>query len=496
MSNQTHQMSAAPRVTPYRWWALFVLALAQFLVILDASIVNIALPSLGMDLSLDTNMLSWVITAYVLPFGGMLLLGGRMSDRYGHRRLFIAGVAGFVMASAAAGIANSGAWLLAARAVQGGSAAFLAPAALALVTRLFTEPQDRAKALGIWGAVAGIGSAAGVLLGGVLTSSFGWPSVFYVNVPVGLLVIVVIPFLIVKDQPGERTNLDTPGAVAVTAGLVSLVAALSEIERVGWTSPQTLALAGVSVISLAVFVFIERRSANPLMPLGVFRNKALSGGNLAMFLIGGATTGLFFALSVYMQQVLNYSAMKAGLTQLPLAGAIVVIAGVVPKVIKKHGTRRTLAASLLLFAAGLIWLSLAPSDASFAAHLLGPSIMIGIGLGGAFVAGTELAVHGVPENEAGLASGLVNTSQQIGGAIGLGVLATLASTRTKDLLGEGMTEPQALTGGFAWVFLGAAAFAVIGAIIVLAVVRPSLSREKALVVRVGKGIGRSLNRKG
>lgn len=474
MNSKSQQMSTSSRAIPYRWWALIALALAQFLVVLDASIVNIALPSLGAELHLDTSTLSWVITAYVLPFGGLLLLGGRLSDRYGHRRLFMAGVAGFAVASAAAGFANSGAWLLTSRAVQGASAALLAPAALALLTKLFMDPQDRAKALGIWGAVAGIGSAAGVLLGGVLTSSFGWSSVFYVNVPVGLLVILATPFLIAKDKRGERASLDMPGATAVTAAIVTLVFALSEIERVGWTSPLTLTLAGVSLMLLAAFVRIERRAANPLVPLGIFRNKSVLGGNLAMFLIGGATTGLFFALSVYMQQVLHYDAMKAGLTQLPLAGALVVIAGAVPALVKKFGTRRTLASSLLLLAAGLIWLSLAPSDASFAAHLLGPSVVIGIGLGGAFVAGTELSVHGVDDSEAGMASGLVNTSQQIGGAIGLAVLATISSTRTRDLLSNGIAEPQALTSGFAWVFLGAAAFAIIGAVIVLQVVRPSL----------------------
>ncbi|HZG17498.1 MAG TPA: MFS transporter [Candidatus Bathyarchaeia archaeon] len=477
MNSKAKQMSVASSAVSYRWWALIALALAQFLVVLDASIVNIALPSLGEELHLDTNTLSWVITGYVLPFGGLLLLGGRLSDRYGHRRLFIAGVAGFAVASAAAGFASSGAWLLTARAVQGASAALLAPAALALVTRLFIDPQERTRALGIWGAVAGIGSAAGVLLGGVLTSSFGWPSVFYVNIPVGLLIIVVTPFLITKDMPGERASLDMPGAATVTAGIVTLVAAFSETERASWLSPLTLTLAGVSVVLLAAFVFIEGSVKNPLIPLGVFRNKSVLGGNLVMLLIGGATTGLFFALSVYMQQVLHYDAMKTGLTQLPLAGALVMIAGAVPALIKKLGTRRTLAASLLLFAAGLIWLSLAPSDASFAVHLLGPSIVIGTGLGGAFVAGTELAVHGVANSEAGMASGLVNTSQQIGGAIGLAVLATLSSTRTRDLLGQGMSEPLALTGGFAWVFLGAAAFAVIGAIIVLTVVRSPLSRK-------------------
>ncbi|MNO28547.1 Multidrug resistance protein stp [compost metagenome] len=463
----------SPYAMPYRWWALIALALAQFLVVLDASIVNIALPSLGSELHLSTNMLSWVITAYVLPFGGLLLLGGRLSDRFGHRRLFMIGVAGFVAASAAAGLATSGAWLLTTRAIQGASAALLAPAALALVTKLFPDPRDRAKALGIWGAVAGIGSAAGVLLGGVLTASFGWPSVFYVNVPVGVLVLMAVPFLVAKDTLRERVNLDVPGSATVTAGIVALVAALSGTERFGWAAPQTLVLAGLAFVLLGSFIFIEKRSLSPLLPFSIFRNKSVAGGNLVMFLIGGATTGLFFALSVYMQQVLHYDALKAGLTQLPLAGALVVIAGIVPAAVKAIGTRRTLAASLLLLALGLIWLSLSPSNASFIVHLLGPSILIGIGLGGAFVSGTELAVHGVADGEAGLASGLVNTSQQVGGAIGLAVLTTVASARIDRSLSRGAAEAQALTGGFSWVFLGAAAFAIVGAVVVLTVVKQS-----------------------
>jgi EmrB/QacA subfamily drug resistance transporter len=471
MTVMAQSLKAIPGAMPYRWWALIALALAQFLVVLDASIVNIALPAIGSELHLGTSMLGWVITAYVLPFGGLLLLGGRLSDRFGHRRLFIAGVAGFSVASAAAGASISGEWLLVARAVQGTSAALLAPAALALLTKLFADPQNRAKALGIWGAVAGIGSAAGVLLGGVLTSSLGWSSVFFVNVPIGVLIIATVPFLIPKDAPSERTGLDMTGAAAVTAGITALVAALSGTERVGWSSPQTLILASVAVILFSSFIFLEKRVANPLMPLSIFRNRWVTGGNLAMFLIGGATTALFFALSVYMQQVLHYDAMKAGLTQLPMAGALVAIAGVVPAIV-----RRPLAASLVLLAAGLIWLSFAPSNAAFAIHLLGPTILIGVGLGGAFVSGTEAAVHGVADNEAGLASGLVNTSQQIGGAIGIAVLTALSSARTDSLLEQGVSQPQALTSGFAWVFLGAAALAILGASVVLTVI-PALKKQ-------------------
>ncbi|MNC32996.1 Multidrug resistance protein stp [compost metagenome] len=308
-----------------------------------------------------------------------------------------------------------------------------------------------------------------------MTASFGWPSVFYVNVPVGVLVLMAVPFLVAKDTLRERVNLDVPGSATVTAGIVALVAALSGTERFGWAAPQTLVLAGLAFVLLGSFIFIEKRSLSPLLPFSIFRNKSVAGGNLVMFLIGGATTGLFFALSVYMQQVLHYDALKAGLTQLPLAGALVVIAGIVPAAVKAIGTRRTLAASLLLLALGLIWLSLSPSNASFIVHLLGPSILIGIGLGGAFVSGTELAVHGVADGEAGLASGLVNTSQQVGGAIGLAVLTTVASARIDRSLSRGAAEAQALTGGFSWVFLGAAAFAIVGAVVVLTVVKQSSS---------------------
>ncbi|MDQ0062863.1 DHA2 family efflux MFS transporter permease subunit [Paenibacillus harenae] len=478
--NNKTRPDAAGRRSANRWWALVVLALAQFLVVLDASIVNIALPALGEDLALDTTALSWIITAYVLPFGGLLLLGGRLADRYGHRRIFMIGILGFAAASAAAGLASSGGWLLAARAVQGASAALLAPAALALVTKLFTEPGDRAKALGIWGAVAGIGSAAGVLLGGVLTGAFGWAAVFFVNVPIGFLVLIAIPALVTKDTLGATAKTDMPGAITVTAGLTLFVYALSEGERAGWASPVIGILLAAAIVLLTAFVIIEKRSANPLVPFSIFRNRSVLAGNVATLLIGGATTGLFFALSVYMQAVLHYDALTAGLTQLPLAIALVVAAGAVPGVMKKIGPRMSLAASLLVFAAGLVWLSLAPSDASFAAHLLAPTIVLGAGLGGAFVTGTQLAVHGVSQQDDGLASGLVNTSQQIGGAVGLILLGMLSSSRTASLLASGKEQTVALSGGFSWVFLGAALLAVIGAAVAVVLRGRSANREALL----------------
>lgn len=458
--------TAPPERSTRRWWALVVLALAQFLVVLDASIVNIALPSVGSALSMNTAALSGVITAYVLPFGGLLLFGGRLADRFGHRRLFLIGVLGFVLGSATAGLAVSGEMLLTARAIQGASAALLAPASLALLTQLFRTPEDRAKALGLWGAVAGIGSAAGVLLGGVLTAAFGWSAVFFVNVPVGVIILVAIPMLVTRDPSGSKQRLDLPGAITVTAGLVALVAGFTQAEHLGFAHPISLALFAAAVALIAAFVAIEARSSSPLLSLGIFRTASITAGNIAVATIGAATVALFFALSVYMQSVLGYDALTAGLSQLPLAGALVLIAAVAPSLIGRFGVRPTLVGALVLLAGGLVWLSFAPSTASFVGSILAPSIVIGIGLGAGFVAGTQLAVNGVRDTQTGLASGLVNTSQQIGGAIGLAVLSTVAAARTQSLSASGVSLGDALTSGFSLAFLGAAALALLGALAV------------------------------
>lgn len=464
-SSILHTPSVTSSRSTRRWLALSVLALAQFLVVLDASIVNIALPVLGDQLEMSTAALAWVITAYVLAFGGLLLLGGRMADRYGHRRVFLVGVAGFIGAWALAGLSVSSGMLLAARAVQGASAALLAPAALALLTHLFPDDRERTTALGVWGGVAGIGSAAGVLLGGVLTSALGWQSVFFVNVPIGLLALAAIPFLVTPDAAGTRSRLDVPGAATITGALVAAVGALSGVEQVGFGDPLTVGLGIAAVVLGAAFVVIEHRTAAPLVPLTVFTNRNLSVGNLVMLLVGAAMVALFFALSVYMQAVLGYDALTTGLTQLPLAGALVIVAGAVPAVIARIGAKSTLVGSLVLLAGGLVWLSFAPADAVFVAQLLGPSLLIGVGMGGAFVTATQLSVNGVEGGESGLAGGLVNTSQQIGGALGLAVLSTVATVRTDALLHSGAASPVALTGGFSWLFLGAAGITLAAAVV-------------------------------
>lgn len=452
-----------------RWWALGALALAQFLVVLDASIVNIAIPSLGADLGLDQGALAWVITAYVLPFGSLLLLGGRLADRFGHRNVFLVGTVGFVAASVAAGLAPDGTWLLAARAVQGASAALLAPASLALVTRLFTTSADRAKALGIWGAVAGVGSAAGVLAGGLLTGVFGWEAVFFVNAPIGAIVLATIPFLVARDRRGAEAALDLPGAATVTAGLVALVAGLSNAEAFGFAHPLVIALLAGGVALLAAFVAIERRTATPLVPLELFRNRAVTAGNLVMLLVGAAMVALFFALSVFLQEQLGFDALAAGLSQLPLAGALVVVAGVVPPFVARFGIRPVLTASLFVLAGGLAWLAAAPSDAEFLVHVLGPSLAIGVGLGGAFVTATQLAVDGVDGGESGLAGGLVNTSQQIGGALGLAVLGAVSGAVSSALAESGASAEVVATGGFRAIFVGAGVAALLAAATVVTI---------------------------
>lgn len=457
--------TTAPR-SRRRWFALGILALAQFLVVLDASIVNIALPVLGRQLGMDNASLAWVITAYVLAFGGLLLLGGRLADRYGHRRVFLIGTGGFVAASALAGLSISPEMLLGARALQGVSAALLAPAALALLTHLFPDAAERTKALGVWGAVAGIGSAAGVLLGGVLTATLGWQSVFFVNVPVGALVLIAIPLLITRDGARQSGRLDAAGAVTVTAALVALVGALSAVEQVGFLHPLPLVLFAAALIFGATFLLIERRSPEPLVPLSVFRNRNLALGNVVMLLGGAAMVALFFALSVYTQAVLDYDALTAGLSQLPLAGVLVLVAGGVPALIARLGTRPVLIGALLTLTGGLLWLAAAPSDAAFVTQLLGPTLLIGVGLGGAVVATTQLAVDGIEGGEAGLAGGLINTSQQIGGAVGLAVLGTVAGLRTAALTADGASTVDALTGGFSWLFIGAAGLALVGAAVV------------------------------
>ena len=468
---------------PRRWQALALLAIAQFVVILDASIVNIALPDIGRGLHMQPSGLSWVIDAYLLTFGGLLLLGGRGADLFGRRAVFLGGLLAFSAASLADGLAPTSSALIAFRAIQGAAAAAMSPAALSIVTTMFGPGPDRAKALGVWGAVAGSGSAAGVLLGGVLTSAFGWPAIFFINVPVGIVAAALTPRLIPAIRPaaGITRRVDLPGAILVTAGMAAVVYGLISGADAGWTAARTLIALPVGVALLAVFVVVERRSRYPLMPLRIFSLRTVSSANTVMILIGAAVVSLFFFLSLYMQQVLGYTPLVAGLTQLPLAITLIGAAGTAPVLIRVIGRKATLAGGLAVVAGGLGWLALIPVNGTFTGAILGPSLLIGVGLGLAFVPINAIAVADVSDRDMGLASGIINTTQQVGGAFGLAVASALATARTTPLLEHaayGTARVAALASGYQVGFAASAAFAAIAALITVLTVPGEKKHEK------------------
>jgi EmrB/QacA subfamily drug resistance transporter len=472
--------------TPSKWLALALLAAAQFVVILDASIVNVALPSIGADLNFSQENLSWVVNAYVLVFGGFLLLGGRLADLLGRRRIFMIGLVLFALASLAGGLAQNEAQLIIARAIQGLGAALLSPAALSLVTVLFEEGAERNKAMGVWGAVAGSGGAAGVLLGGMLTEWAGWEWVLFVNVPVGIAAAALAPRLLPESRT-EGRHFDFAGAFTVTAGLSLLVYALVDANDAGWASAQTLGLGALSFALISAFYVIERRSKAPLMPFpGIFRIRTITGINVSAVLIAAALFSMFFFISLYMQQVLGYSALEAGLAYLPLAVGIIITAGASAGLVTRFGFKPVLVTGLIVTAAGLLWFTQVDAGGSYLSDLLGPMLLAAVGLGLAFVSMTVAAVSGVEAHEAGLASGLINTSQQIGGALGLAILATIANTTTDDALASGTAMPSALTEGFQAAFAVGAGFAIAGAILAMILVSGRASREHAEAAQRGE----------
>ena len=475
-------MTDAEAVQRRKWFALALLATTQFVIILDAAIVNVAIPSIGRDLNFSEENLTWIPNAYALTFGGFLLLGGRMADLLGRRRLFMAGLVLFSVASLLGGLAQNEGQLIAARALQGLGAALLAPSALSMVTNMFAEGSERNKALGIWGAVSGSGGAAGVLLGGILTEYAGWEWVLWVNVPIGVIAAVLAPRLLDESRrESDLHHFDALGAISVTAGLSLLVFALVDTINAGWGSTQTLALLSIAVVLLVAFVFIELRSKDPLMPFGIFRLRTLSGANIVGLLVGAALFAMFFFLSRYMQEVLGYSALKAGLSYLPLALAIIFSAGAASVLVTKLGFKPVLLAGLGLISIGLLWFAQLPVDGRYLADLVVPMVISAMGLGFAFVPITIAAVSGVSEDESGLASGLINTSQQVGGALGLAVLGTIAASKTTDLMtianGSQAALPGALTEGFQLAFLVGAGFAILGIIATLILVRGEDSKQ-------------------
>jgi EmrB/QacA subfamily drug resistance transporter len=461
-----------------RWLVLVIVCLAQFMVILDATVVNVALPSIQRDLHFSAADLQWVINSYTLVFGGFLLLGGRAGDLFGRRRIFLAGVAIFTTASLLNGLATSSTWLVAARALQGLGGALVSPAALSIITTTFAEGEDRTKALGVWSAIAAGGGAVGLLVGGILTDLLSWEWIFFVNVPIGIATAALAIRFVPESRAEQRhAGVDLPGAVSVTAGLMVLVYAIVKAQGFGWGSPKTLGLAAVAIALLAAFVVIERRSKAPLIRLGIFRIRSLAGANAVLFLVAGGLFAFFFFSTLYVQQVLGYSPLQAGLAFLPVTFGIGAGAGLAQQTVKRFGARTTAVVGMLIASVGLWYMSNASVGGSYLSDVLPAIVPMSIGMGLAFVPLTLIATTGVAAEDAGLASGLFNTSQQIGGALGLAVLSTLAADKTASVLASvggraGRAERAiALMEGFDRAFTAAAILVAASAVLLLVAVR-------------------------
>jgi EmrB/QacA subfamily drug resistance transporter len=453
-----------------RWWALAVIVAAQFMVVLDVAIVNVALPSIKTDLHFTQESLQWVITAYSIFFGGVLLLGGRLADLLGRRRLFMAGLLLFTISSLLDGLAWSEGSLIAFRSLQGLGAAMLSPAALSILTTTFSEGRERNVALGIWGAASGSGGAAGVLLGGALTSALSWSWIFFINVPVGALVIALSPWLLRESRADLRhRHFDLAGAASITAGLMVLVYAMTRATQHGWGTAETIALLAASVVLVAAFFLIELRSKAPLLPLRIFRLRTLSGSNVSGLLMGSAIFSQFFLLTLYMQQVLHYSALKTGVAYIGLTLTIIAFSAVAQALVTRIGVRPVLSAGLALSTVALVLFARLPVHGNYFSDLFPAFIISGLGLALAFVPMSIGALTGVREADAGVASGLINTTQQIGGAIGVAAATTIATTFTshyvKGHAGSSAFSGAALTHGFEIAFYALAAIAALGALL-------------------------------
>jgi EmrB/QacA subfamily drug resistance transporter len=456
---------------PLRWKALAVVCAAFFMTVLDVSIVNVALPSIGKSLNFSESNLQWVITAYAITFGGFLLLGGRAADMLGRRRVFLVGTAIFTVASFFCGLAWSEGVLIASRAVQGFGAAIITPSALSIVSTTFEEGAERNKALGIWGALGGSGAAVGVLAGGILTKYLGWEWIFFVNIPVGAAALALAPrFVRESHSEQERTN-DWLGAITVTSGLALLVYGVSSAPNHGWTSGRTLGFIAAAAVLLLAFVVVESRAKDPLMPFSIFRIRTVAGANVAGLLLGAVTFANFFLLTLYVQQVLHWSALKTGVTFVATAGSAVLWAGVAQALVTRIGVKAVLAVGFVAYAAGLAWYTQVPVDATFAKDLLPGYLLIGFALPFTFIPVSIAALAGVQQQEAGLASGLINTAQQVGGAVGVAVTSSVLLTHSNHLLKTGTPFPQAFTSGTQWAFWVTVGIAVVGLIATLTLVR-------------------------
>jgi EmrB/QacA subfamily drug resistance transporter len=462
-----------------KWLGLALLLLVQFMVVLDIAIVNVALPSIQTDLGFSQETLQWVISAYALLFGGFLLLGGRAADLLGRRRLFLAGIALFTVASLVSGLAWSEGALIGARALQGLGAAIVTPAALSIISTTFAEGAERNKALGAWGAVGAFGAVAGVLLGGILTDLLSWEWIFFVNVPVGAAAVVLAPILIGESRDANAKGFDIPGAVLVTGGLVALVYAITQANDFGWSSLETVGLFALSAALLAGFVGWESQAKDPLMPFSIFRLRTLVGANAAGLVMGTAMFGMFLMLTLYMQQVLGYSPLRTGFGYLAVAGTAIVWSALAAQLVNRVGVKPVLVVGMTTLTAGLVYFTQVSVGGSYLGDLLPGFLLISIGIGFSFVPISIAALAGVEPSEAGLASGLINTSQQIGGALGIAALSSIATSTTSNELSNGTGVAFALTDGFQNAFLAGGIVAAAGILVALLVVsRRDLEQEE------------------
>jgi EmrB/QacA subfamily drug resistance transporter len=457
----------------HRWRAFAVLVVAFFMTIVDLTIVNVALPTIGRDLHFTESNLQWVVTAYGLTFGGFLLLGGRAADLLGRKRILMLGLAVFTAASLGAGLATTDGFLIAMRGVQGFGAAIVLPAALSIVMNMFAEGAERNKALGLWGGIGAAGATIGLITGGLVTRYVGWEYIFFLNVPIGAAAMLLAPRLVPESRLDTvRRRFDPLGAITVTGGLLLLVYALSKAPNVGWGSARTVTLIALSAASLLAFLVVETRVEAPLLPLRIFRLRTVAAANAVGLLLGGSFFGFIFVGTLYMQQVLGYSALQTGVAWLAASLTSVALAGLSQLLVTRGSAGPVMALGMALIGGGALWATQVPVHGHFWSALAGPFFVAGAGTAFGFIPISIAGLAGVAEREAGLASGLLNTSQQLGGAIGVAIASTVAATHLKTLVGEGATVNAALTGGFQW------AFWVCGAIGLLALPTIALLRNK------------------
>ena len=460
--------STSPNIN--RWRAFALLAVSYFMTIIDLTIVNVSLPTIGRDLHLTETSLQWVVTAYAITFGGFLLLGGRAADLLGRRRILMLGLALFTAASLACGLATGEAFLIGSRAVQGLGAASMVPAAMSIVMNMFQEGAERNKALGIWGGLAAAGATVGLIGGGLLTRYAGWQYIFYLNIPIGAAALALAPRLVPDSQHATvHRSFDALGAIAGTGGLVLLVDAIAGATQYGWGATRTIALLAGSAALLVAFATIESRAQEPLLPLSIFRLRTLAAANIAALLSGASFFGFIFVGTLYMQQVLHYSALETGVAWLATSLSSIALAGLSQRLVTRRGAKIVMMIGMALIGAGVIWASQGPVHGHFLANLAGPMVIAGAGTAFAFIPISIAALAGVAEHQAGLASGLMNTSRQLGGAIGIAIASSVATGHTNTLLHAGHALPAALTSGFQqalWV-LGAIALLALPAIFTL-----------------------------